>query len=140
MLKVIQGLLQKGLRGEEILRTFLSRGVQLLCQREMAVRLSPGPSHLVHPFITRVSSTKINTRVADARVPEDSARREARRVCSKQLQLQRLKRQAKGDLELACPLAACAEKPSPVASALVDRGILHPPLVSSCWGLALDYG
>jgi hypothetical protein len=32
LLEIIRGLLQKGLTGEEILRTFLSRGVQPLCQ------------------------------------------------------------------------------------------------------------
>jgi hypothetical protein len=32
-----------------------------------------------------------------------------------------------GELELMCSRAAYAEKPSPVASILADRGILHTP-------------
>jgi hypothetical protein len=67
------------------------------------MRVSLGPSHLVRPSFTRASSTKINTRVAEALVLEDSVRWEAHRVCSELLQSQRLKRRAEGDLELMCP-------------------------------------
>jgi hypothetical protein len=82
LLEVIWGLLQKGLTGEEILQTFINHGVHLLRQREMVVRVFPGPSRLIHPSYTRVSNEKINTQVEEALVPEDSARQEAHYVCS----------------------------------------------------------
>jgi hypothetical protein len=44
--------------------------------------------------------------------------------------LQRLKKKVEGELELMCSRAARTEKMSPVASALADRGILHPHRVS----------
>jgi hypothetical protein len=69
----------------------------------MAVRLSMGPRHLIHPSFTRESIAKINTPVADALISEDSVRREASRVCSERLQSQRVKRWMEGDLELTCP-------------------------------------
>jgi hypothetical protein len=49
------------------------------------VKVSLGPCCLIRPSFTGVSNAKINTRVADDLVPEDSVRREARRVCSERL-------------------------------------------------------
>jgi hypothetical protein len=66
------------------------------------VKVSLGPCCLIRPSFTGVSNAKINTRVADDLVPEDSVRREARRVCSERLQSQRMKRRTEGDMELAC--------------------------------------
>jgi hypothetical protein len=67
------------------------------------VRVSLRPSHLVRPSFTKVSGARINTRVEEALVPEDSVRQEAHHVCSEWLQLQRLKRHVEGNLELTCP-------------------------------------
>jgi hypothetical protein len=50
---------------------------------------------------------------------------EAHRACHELLQLQRLKRRAKGELEFPCLRVACVGETSPVA----DRGILHSPRV-----------
>jgi hypothetical protein len=85
LLEVIWELLQKGLIGEEILRTFLSHGVQLLHQWETVVRVSSGLSHLVRPSFTRASNARINTQVADALFPGDLVRWEAHHACSKWL-------------------------------------------------------
>jgi hypothetical protein len=63
LLVTIQGLLQKGLTVEEILWTFLSRGVQPLRQQEATVKVSPGPSCLVCPSFTRPGGTKINSQI-----------------------------------------------------------------------------
>jgi hypothetical protein len=67
------------------------------------MRVSSGPSHLIHPSFTRASSAKINSWVVDALFLKDWARREAHRVGSKWLQSQRLKRWVEEDLDLACP-------------------------------------
>jgi hypothetical protein len=101
--------------------------------------VSPGPSCLVHPSFTRLGGTKINTWVQQALFPEDLARQKAHRACSERLQSQRLKRLVEGDPELVCSRAAGAEMPSPIASALAYRDILHPLQVSFLrkeWGKA----
>jgi hypothetical protein len=85
LLEIIQGLMHKRLTAEEILWTFFNRAVQSLRQREVAVRVSPGPGYLVHPSFTRLGGVEINTRVPEALVPVDSARREACRACSERL-------------------------------------------------------
>jgi hypothetical protein len=82
------------------------------------------------PSFSRLGGIDTNTQVQEALVPRDSVRQEARRACSERLWLQKLKRWVEGDLELMCSRAAYIEKMSPVASALVDRGILHLPWVS----------
>jgi hypothetical protein len=92
LLKIVRGLLHKGLTGEEILWIFFRRRVQPLCQREATMRVSPGPHCLIRPSFTTLGGAETNTQVPEALVPEDSARREARYACSGQLRTQRLKR------------------------------------------------
>jgi hypothetical protein len=91
------------LMGEEILWTFLRRGIQLLRQREATVNVSPGPSCLIRPSFTRPGGTKINTWVQEALVPKDLARRETHHACTKRLWWQRLKWLVEVDPELVCP-------------------------------------
>jgi hypothetical protein len=93
------------------------------------MRMSPGPSCLTCPSFSRLGSTETNTQVQEALVPGDLARQEARRACSERLQLQRLKRRVEGELEIICSRASYIQKMSPVASALANRGLQHPPWV-----------
>jgi hypothetical protein len=130
LLEIDRGLLQKGLIDEEIMWTFLYRGVQPLLQREAAVGMSPGPSCFVRPSFSRPSSIKANARVQETLAPGDLAGDEARRACRERLWLQWLKRRVEGDLELMCSRVSYVGKPSTVASPLADRGILHLPWVS----------
>jgi hypothetical protein len=95
------------------------------------MRVSLGPSCIVRPSFTRPGGTKSDTRVAEALVPKNSARREAHHTCTERLLLQRLKRWAEDVLELTCLWTACVGKLSLVALALADRGILHPLRVST---------
>jgi hypothetical protein len=76
LLEIVQGLLHKGLTGEEILQTFFN-------QREATMRVSQGPSCLIRFSFTRLGGAEINTQVPEALVPEDSVRQEARHACSK---------------------------------------------------------
>jgi hypothetical protein len=110
LLEIIGRLLQKGLTGEEILWTFLSRGVQPLRQREQAIGTSLGPSCLICPSISRPCGAKAHARVQET--------------------LQRLKMRVEDGLELMCSRAAYVGKTSHVASSLLDQGILHLPWVS----------
>jgi hypothetical protein len=102
LLGIIWGLLLKGLIGEEILRTFLSHGVQWLHHQEAVVGMSPGPSCLVHPSFSRAGNVEANARVQETPALGDSVGQEARHACSERLWLQRLKSRVKGDLELMC--------------------------------------
>jgi hypothetical protein len=87
LLDIVQDFLKKGLTGNEILWTVLSRGVQLICQREATVMVSPWPSCLICPSCMKPDGTKISTHVREALTPEDSMRQEAHHACSEQLQL-----------------------------------------------------
>jgi hypothetical protein len=127
MLEIVWGLLQKGLTGEGLLRTFLSRGVQSLHLREAAVKVPLALNILLCPFSSRPGGAEVNSRVPGASALEDLAGLEAYRACSEGLRLQRLKRRVEGELELICSRVARVEKLSPVASVLADRGIMHPP-------------
>jgi hypothetical protein len=52
LLKIVRGLLKKGLMGEEILQTFLSCGVQPLHWQEVAIGMLLGldcPTHTSFP-------------------------------------------------------------------------------------------
>jgi hypothetical protein len=63
LLEIVWGLLQRGLAGAKIMRTFFSRGVRLLCQQEATAQMSPGSSCLVCPFSMESGGMEINTRV-----------------------------------------------------------------------------
>jgi hypothetical protein len=63
LLEIVQGLLQRGLMGEEILWTFSNCGVQPLCQQEVNVRVFLGPSCPIRPSFMKLGSAKKNTRV-----------------------------------------------------------------------------
>jgi hypothetical protein len=96
LLEIVWGLLKNGLTDEEILQTFIHRGVQSLRQRE-AVGAPPGLSCLLRPLPSQPDARRRETPV-----PRDSSGQEARRACIERLQLQRLKRRVEDDLELRC--------------------------------------
>jgi hypothetical protein len=94
LLEIVWGLLKNGLTDEEILQTFIRRGVQSLRQCE-AVGAPPGLSCLLRPLPSQPDARRRETPV-----PRDSSGQEARRACIERLQLQRLKRRVEDDLEL----------------------------------------
>jgi hypothetical protein len=57
----VQQLLQRGLTGVNLIRTFFSHRVQTLCQREMTTCMYPGPSCPNHPFSKELADMEINT-------------------------------------------------------------------------------
>jgi hypothetical protein len=95
---------------------------------------SSGPSYLVHYSFSRLSSVEAHAQAQETLIPGDSVGQETHRACHERLWLQTLKRWVEDDLELMCSQAARMGKPSPVASSLADRGILHLPWVSSFFG------
>jgi hypothetical protein len=74
------------------------------------MRMSSGPSYLIHPFFSRPGSIETNTWLQEALVPRASAKQEACRAHNERLWLQKLKRWGEGNLELICSRAACEEK------------------------------
>jgi hypothetical protein len=125
LLEIIRGLLQRGLMGAEILRTFFSHGVRPLHQRDVTVQMSLGPSCPIHPFPMESGGMEINTQVRGTLAPEDVVRREACRVCSEWLWSQRQRRWVEGNSELTCPWVIDTERPSTGASPSADQNILH---------------
>jgi hypothetical protein len=63
LLEAVRGLLQWGLTGVEILRTFFSRGVQPLRRREVNVRMHLEPSCPNYPFSVELGNIGINTQI-----------------------------------------------------------------------------
>jgi hypothetical protein len=63
LLEVIQELLQRGLTGMEILRTFFNLGVQPLRRREVNMWMHMGPSCSDCPFSAELGNMGINTRI-----------------------------------------------------------------------------
>jgi hypothetical protein len=88
------------------------------------VGMSPGPSCLVCPSLSRPGGTEAHARAQETLIPGDSASQEARRTCRERLRLQMLKRWVVDDLELMCSWTACMGKTSLVASSLDDRGVI----------------
>jgi hypothetical protein len=92
LLDIVWGLLQKGITGEEILQTFLSHGVQHLCQREAAVKVPLAPGcPICHPS-SQSGGVEAYSCVQGAPALKDSAGQEAHRTCGEWLRLQWLKR------------------------------------------------
>jgi hypothetical protein len=61
LLKMVRGLLKKGLTGEEILQTFLSRRVQPLHRGEVATGMLPGPRCPTRPSFPRLGGVETDT-------------------------------------------------------------------------------
>jgi hypothetical protein len=74
LLEIVHGLLQRGLMGAEILRTFFIYRVRPLHQREVTMQMSLGPSCPIRPFSTESSGTEINTQVRGTLAPKDVVR------------------------------------------------------------------
>jgi hypothetical protein len=49
LLEIVRGLLQRGLMGAKILRTFFSRGVRSVRQQEVTMQMSPRPCCPIRP-------------------------------------------------------------------------------------------
>jgi hypothetical protein len=69
LLEVIRGLLQKGLKGTEVLRIFFSRGVQPLHGRVVIVQMHPTPSCPDSPFSVKSGCTEIDTGIRRVLAP-----------------------------------------------------------------------
>jgi hypothetical protein len=89
-----------------------------------------GPSCVIRPSFSRSREAETNSQAQEALVPGDSGRQEAHHACSERLRLQWLKRWVEGELVLMCSRVSYIGTTSPIASALANRGILHPPRVS----------
>jgi hypothetical protein len=63
LLEAVQGLLQKGPTGVEILQTFFSRGVQPLRRREVNAWMHPGTCCPDCPFPAELGNMGIKTRI-----------------------------------------------------------------------------
>jgi hypothetical protein len=88
-----------------------------------------GPGSAARPSFSRLGGVETDAQAQETHTPGDLLGQEAHCDCRELLQMQRLKRQAKGELEFPCSRAAYVGETSPVASALADRGILHSPRV-----------
>jgi hypothetical protein len=63
MRDVILRLLHEGMKGEDLLRTFVSHHIQPLCQREMSMWMYLVPSCPDHPFSIELGDLEINTQI-----------------------------------------------------------------------------
>jgi hypothetical protein len=61
--KVIQRLLHGGLTDADLLHTFFSHPIQLLCQREMTMWMCPEPTCSDCPFSEELGYMEINTQI-----------------------------------------------------------------------------
>jgi hypothetical protein len=67
--EIIQGLLQNGLTGMEILRDFFSREVRPRPRREITMRMHPRPSCPDNPFSVELGDMEMNTRIRGVLAP-----------------------------------------------------------------------
>jgi hypothetical protein len=88
-----------------------------------------GPGCPTRPSFPQLSGVETDAHAQETLAPGDPLGQEACRACHELLQLQRLKRWVKGELEFPCLRPTCMGEMSPVASTLVDQGILHSPCV-----------